>query len=69
MICLLLIYVPFLGNRVVRPAGDDKVYVSQAVEMARSGHWFLQTLANVPAPVAAPAPPPPASKLDRKSAV
>ncbi|MGZ3660579.1 MAG: ArnT family glycosyltransferase [Bdellovibrionota bacterium] len=45
---LLIIYVPFLGNRVVRPAGDDKVYVSQAVEMARSGSWFMQTLANQP---------------------
>jgi 4-amino-4-deoxy-L-arabinose transferase-like glycosyltransferase len=46
--CILLVYVPFLGNRVVRPAGDDKVYVSQTVEMARAGHWFLQTLANEP---------------------
>lgn len=46
--CLLIVYVPFLGNRVVRPAGDDKVYVSQSVEMARAGHWFLQTLANEP---------------------
>lgn len=45
---LLLIYVPFLGDRVVRTAGDDKVYVSQAVEMAQSGNWFLQTLGNEP---------------------
>ncbi|HEY8279259.1 MAG TPA: glycosyltransferase family 39 protein [Bdellovibrionota bacterium] len=45
---LLLAYTPFLGDRVVRPAGDDKVYVSQAVEMAKSGSWFLQTLANEP---------------------
>lgn len=45
---LLLLYVPFLGNRVVRPAGDDKVYVSQAVEMAERGSWFLQTLGDEP---------------------
>jgi 4-amino-4-deoxy-L-arabinose transferase-like glycosyltransferase len=47
-IFLLLLYVPFLGNRVVRPAGDDKVYVSQAVEMAQQGTWFLQTLGGEP---------------------
>jgi 4-amino-4-deoxy-L-arabinose transferase-like glycosyltransferase len=45
---LLLIYVPFLGNRVIRTAGDDKVYVSQAVEMAAQGSWFMQTLGNEP---------------------
>jgi 4-amino-4-deoxy-L-arabinose transferase-like glycosyltransferase len=45
---LLLIYVPFLGDRVVRPAGDDKVYVSQAIEMAAQGNWFLQTLGGEP---------------------
>lgn len=45
---ILLAYVPFLGNRVVRPAGDDKVYVSQAVEMAAQGNWFLQTLGGEP---------------------
>lgn len=45
---ILLMYVPFLGDRVVRPAGDDKVYVSQAIEMAAQGNWFLQTMANEP---------------------
>jgi 4-amino-4-deoxy-L-arabinose transferase-like glycosyltransferase len=45
---IAIVYVPFLGNRVVRSAGDDKVYVSQAVEMARSGSWFLQTLGGEP---------------------
>jgi 4-amino-4-deoxy-L-arabinose transferase-like glycosyltransferase len=45
---VLLTYVPFLGNRVVRPAGDDKVYVSQAIEMAAQGNWFLQSLGNEP---------------------
>jgi hypothetical protein len=48
VLLLVIIYVPFLGHRVVRPAGDDKVYVSQAVEMARNGNWFLQSLANEP---------------------
>lgn len=47
-IFLFLAYAPFLGSRVIRPAGDDKVYVSQAIEMAHSGHWFLQSLANEP---------------------
>jgi hypothetical protein len=45
---LLLAYVPFLGARVVRPAGDDKVYVTQAVEMASQGNWFLQTMGGEP---------------------
>lgn len=48
IIFLSALYTPFLGSRVVRPAGDDKVYVSQAIEMARDGHWFTQTLANEP---------------------
>ncbi|OFZ18916.1 MAG: hypothetical protein A2X94_13250 [Bdellovibrionales bacterium GWB1_55_8] len=41
-------YAPFLGSRFVRTAGDEKVYVSQAVEMARDGHWFVQTLQDSP---------------------
>lgn len=45
---LLLTYVPFLGSRVVRPAGDDKVYVTQALEMAERGNWFLQTMGGEP---------------------
>ena len=45
---ILLVYVPFLGDRMVRPAGDDKVYVSQAMEMAANGHWFIQTLGEIP---------------------
>ena len=45
---VMLIYVPFLGNRVVRSAGDDKVYVSQAIEMAHTGSWFTQSMANEP---------------------
>lgn len=41
-------YVPFLNFRMIRTAGDDKVYVSQIVEMARSGTWFLQLLNGRP---------------------
>jgi 4-amino-4-deoxy-L-arabinose transferase-like glycosyltransferase len=41
-------YVPFMGHRVIRMAGDEKVYVSQAIEMAQNGHWFLQSLQGVP---------------------
>ena len=48
LLTILMVYVPFLGDRMSRTAGDDKVYVSQAVEMARNGHWFLQSLANEP---------------------
>lgn len=40
--------VPFLNLRVLRMAGDEKVYVSQAIEMARDGRWFTQTLAGEP---------------------
>lgn len=29
-------------------AGDEKVYISQALEMAQSGNWFLQRLQNEP---------------------
>lgn len=48
LVFILLLYVPFLGNRVVRSAGDDKVYTSQAIEMERAGNWFLQRLADHP---------------------
>src|SRR5262245_59836816 len=45
---IALIYVPILGGRPLRTAGDEKVYVSQALEMARDGRWFVQTLQDVP---------------------
>lgn len=48
LLFVLLVYVPFLDNRMVRTAGDDKVYVSQAIEMAQNGSWFLQTLGGEP---------------------
>ena len=45
---ILLAYSPFMGNRVIRVAGDDKVYVAQALEMKKEGRWFVQTLAEEP---------------------
>lgn len=47
-LCLSITYLPFMSGRVTRTAGDEKVYVSQAVEMARHGSWFLQTYADKP---------------------
>jgi 4-amino-4-deoxy-L-arabinose transferase-like glycosyltransferase len=43
---LLAVYAPFMGFRVARTAGDEKVYVAQALEMERAGNWFLQRLAG-----------------------
>lgn len=45
---IALVYAPFLHLRPVRPAGDDKVYVAQALEMERDGSWFVQTLSDEP---------------------
>jgi len=41
-------YLPVLGFRLLRTAGDEKVYASQALEMAKAGRWFVQTLHDVP---------------------
>ncbi len=46
--CILISTLPFLNLRVLRMAGDEKVYISQSIEMARSGHWFLQRLGEEP---------------------
>lgn len=48
VLAVLLALVPFLDLRVLRMAGDEKVYVSTAIEMARQGNWFVQTLADEP---------------------
>lgn len=48
IICVCMAYLPFLNSRVLRMAGDEKVYVSTAIEMERAGHWFMQTLAGTP---------------------
>ncbi|MCM0605906.1 MAG: hypothetical protein KA715_07425 [Xanthomonadaceae bacterium] len=31
-----------MGFRVIRSAGDEKVYVTQAYEMVQQGTWFVQ---------------------------
>lgn len=41
-------YLPFLGFRMLRTAGDEKVYVIQAYEMFRDGRWFVQTVNDLP---------------------
>lgn len=47
-LAILIATVPFLDLRVLRMAGDEKVYITQALEMARNGRWFVQTLADEP---------------------
>jgi 4-amino-4-deoxy-L-arabinose transferase-like glycosyltransferase len=42
------VYAPFLGSRLIRMAGDEKVYISQALEMEQAGHWFVQSLQDEP---------------------
>lgn len=48
VVLISIAYIPFLHLRVLRMAGDEKVYTSQAIEMARNHSWFVQTLANEP---------------------
>jgi len=48
LLILTLVYAPFFGHRMIRMAGDEKVYVSQAIEMAQHGNWFIQRLQGVP---------------------
>lgn len=47
-IAIFAAMLPFLNLRVLRMAGDEKVYISQAIEMARNGTWFYQHLAGQP---------------------
>jgi 4-amino-4-deoxy-L-arabinose transferase-like glycosyltransferase len=44
----MVLFVPFLGEPVLRTGGDEKVYIAQALEMAKRGSWFVQTLADQP---------------------
>ncbi|MEW6055421.1 MAG: hypothetical protein AB1540_02310 [Bdellovibrionota bacterium] len=48
VLMVLLALLPFLDLRVLRMAGDEKVYLTTAIEMARDGRWFVQTLADEP---------------------
>ena len=43
---ILLLYVPFYSEPILRPSGDEKVYIAQALEMKERGTWFLQWLAG-----------------------
>ena len=42
------VYLPIMAAMPLRSTGDEKVYIAQALEMARDGHWFVQTLADQP---------------------
>lgn len=48
LLCCLGLYLPFMGEAVLRTTGDEKVYVAQALEMSLRSSWFVQTLAEVP---------------------
>jgi 4-amino-4-deoxy-L-arabinose transferase-like glycosyltransferase len=41
-------YLPFFPFRLVRFAGDEKVYAQQLLEMSDAGRWFVQTLFGEP---------------------
>jgi hypothetical protein len=45
---ILTVYLPFSFEPILRPTGDDKVYIAQVVEMVRDGRWTNQTLADQP---------------------
>src|SRR2546430_420165 len=42
------VYLPVLGVRTLRFAGDEKSYLAQVVEMKDRSHWFVQTFAGEP---------------------
>ena len=42
------VYAPILHGRLLRMAGDEKVYVSQALEMEQRQAYFVQTLQDKP---------------------
>ncbi len=46
IICIIASILPFLNIRVLRMAGDEKVYISTAIEMQRAGNWFVHILAG-----------------------
>lgn len=48
IVTVVAAFAPFMGSRMSRTAGDDKVYVAQGVEMERDGRWFVQTLSDEP---------------------
>ena len=48
ILTLIVAWVPWMGSRLIRTTGDEKVYLAQALEMAQGGDWFVQILAGVP---------------------
>lgn len=44
----LLAYVPFVGVRMIRTTGDEKVYIAQTLGMDALGNWFVQSLNGQP---------------------
>lgn len=48
LLAITIAVLPFLDLRGLRMAGDEKVYISTAIEMARNSNWFVQTLADQP---------------------
>ena len=45
---LTFLFIPILDLMLFRSVGDEKVHLSQAIEMAREGHWFVQSLNGDP---------------------
>ena len=48
ILLILIAYTPFIGTRLIRTTGDEKVYIAQALEMASQGYWFTQILGGIP---------------------
>ena len=42
------VYLPVLGVRTLRFAGDEKSYLDQVIEMKDRSHWFFQTFGGEP---------------------
>ena len=45
---VLILTLPWINQRLIRTAGDEKVYIAQALEMQEAGLWFKQLLHRVP---------------------
>ena len=48
LIWVILAYLPFLGRMSVPLTGDQKVYLSTALEMRETGHWLSPVLFGEP---------------------
>ncbi|MEA1919092.1 MAG: glycosyltransferase family 39 protein [Campylobacterota bacterium] len=46
ILLIALVYLYFMNDMMLRTTGDEKTYISQALEMQRDGSWFLQTWAD-----------------------